>query len=176
MFWKYICGNYTCIQKREEKQQDTLDNTLHSYTKTNITYKDTIPFIPQIECGTVVKVYDGDTIAIASVYPNVPHSPLYRFYVRLQGVDCPKITSNNEEERKIAQLAKKEVSELLLDKTILLKNKKVEKYGRILADVYVDKLHVNQYLLEKRLAIIYHGKGNKHSPISWCKYHVTGEL
>ena len=28
-----------------------------------ITYKDTIPYIPNIKCGKVIKVYDGDTIS-----------------------------------------------------------------------------------------------------------------
>ena len=32
----------------------------------NVCYKDTIPFIPPITSGKVIKVYDGDTITIAS--------------------------------------------------------------------------------------------------------------
>jgi len=174
MFWKHICGTCASIQKSEEKEENMLDNTLHSL-RTNITYKDTISFIPPIEGGTVVKVYDGDMIAVASVYPGGTESPLYRFFVRLQGIDCPKIKSNKEEERKVAQIAKKEMTNLLLHKIVTLKNQKAEKYGRILADVYLDNLHVNQYLLEKRLAVVYHGKGTPQCPESWYKYHVIGE-
>jgi hypothetical protein len=32
----------------------------------NVTYKDTIPFIPPITEGKVVKVYEGDTITVAT--------------------------------------------------------------------------------------------------------------
>ena len=36
----------------------------------NIEYRDTTPFIPPIQYGKVIKVYDGDTITIASVLPH----------------------------------------------------------------------------------------------------------
>ena len=53
-----------------------------------IEWKDCIPFVPPIAMGFVIKVYDGDTITIASKLP-YPDSPLYRFSVRLNGIDCP---------------------------------------------------------------------------------------
>ena len=34
-----------------------------------IDYKDTIPFIPPITTGKVIKVYDGDTLTLASKLP-----------------------------------------------------------------------------------------------------------
>jgi endonuclease YncB( thermonuclease family) len=50
-----------------------------------------------------------------------------------------------------------------------------EKYGRILADVYVGDLHLNKHLIEKRLAVKYDG-GTKCSPINWMDYYCKGEL
>ena len=47
---------------------------LNTVNKT-IDVKDTMPFIPPIEKGIVVKVYDGDTITIVSKLP-YPDSPL----------------------------------------------------------------------------------------------------
>ena len=38
-----------------------------------------------------------------------------------------------------------------------LKNVKNEKYGRVLADVYLGDLHVNQWLLDNKYAVQYSG-------------------
>lgn len=140
----------------------------------NINWKDTIQFIPPIETGVVIKVYDGDTITIASKLP-YPESPLYRFSVRLNGIDCPEIKGKDENEKECAQIAKNEVTELVLNKVIKLKNVQTEKYGRILADVYIDDIHLNKYMLEKRLAVEYDG-GTKINPKNWMDYYNKGEF
>ena len=140
----------------------------------NIDWKDTIQFIPPVEKGIVIKVYDGDTITIASKLP-YPSSPLYRFSVRLNGIDCPEIKGKDENEKQCAQIAKQEMSDLVLNKIVTLKNVNTEKYGRILADVYRDNLHVNKYMIEKRLAVVYDG-GTKISPKNWMNYYCKGEL
>lgn len=139
-----------------------------------IDWKDCVPFVPPIDKGIVIKVYDGDTITIASKLP-YPGSLLYRFSVRLNGIDCPEIKGKDEYEKECAQLAKQEVSNLVLNKIVTLKNIQTEKYGRILADVYIDNLHLNTYLLEKRLAVAYDG-GTKISPNNWMRYYYTGEM
>lgn len=140
----------------------------------SIDWKDTIPFVPPINQGFVIKVYDGDTITIASKLP-YPESPLYRFSVRLNGIDCPEIKGKDNNEKQCAQIAKNEVIDLVLNKEIHLKNIQTEKYGRILADVYINNLHVNQHLIEKRLAVKYDG-GTKISPKNWLDYYYKGEL
>ena len=60
-------------------------------------------------------------------------------------------------EKQCAQLARDELSKLILNKHIVLKDLKTEKYGRILAEVYLDDLHLNQYMLDKNLAVKYDG-------------------
>jgi micrococcal nuclease len=139
-----------------------------------IDWKDCVPFVPPVDKGIVIKVYDGDTITIASKLP-YSNSLLYRFSVRLNGIDCPEIKGNDEYEKDCAQLAKKELSDLILNKLVTLKNIQTEKYGRILADVYIDDLHLNAYLLKKRLAVPYDG-GKKINPKNWMHYYYTGEL
>jgi len=139
-----------------------------------ILYKDTIKFIPPIEKGTVIKVYDGDTITIASKLP-YPESPLYRFQVRLNGIDCPEIKSKNNSEKECSLISKQVLSSLILDKVVTLKNIQTEKYGRILADVYLDNLNLNKYMLDKRLAVVYDG-GTKISPKDWIDYYYKGEM
>lgn len=135
----------------------------------SINWEDTIPFVPPIDKGIVIKVYDGDTITIASKLP-YSGSPLYRFSVRLNGIDCPEIKGISEDEKKCAQLAKQEMSNLVLNKIVRLKNVDTEKYGRILADVYIDDLHVNKHMLDKRLAVEYDG-GTKLTPANWMEYY-----
>ena len=139
-----------------------------------IKLKDTIPFVHPVDKGQVVKVYDGDTLTIAAKLP-YDESPIYRFSVRLNGVDCPEMKSSNENEKECAQLAKKTITELVMDKVVTLRNVQSEKYGRILADVYIGDLHLNKYLIEKRLAIGYDG-GTKISPTNWMTYHNNSAI
>lgn len=119
-------------------------------------WKDAIQFVPPITEGEVIKVYDGDTITIVSKLP-YDASPLYRFSVRLAGIDCAEIKGKTEKEKALAQEAKNALQTLILHKVVALKNLKTEKYGRILADVYIGELHVNQWLLDKKYAVKYLG-------------------
>ena len=137
--------------KKIQKQIDTK----YDYLK-EIEYKDTIGFVPPILVGKVIKVYDGDTITIASKLPNT-EKPIYRFSVRLNGIDAAEIKGKTERERELAQEAKCALQKLILNKVVVLKNLKTEKYGRVLADVYLGDLHVNQWLLDNKYAVQYSG-------------------
>jgi endonuclease YncB( thermonuclease family) len=53
-----------------------------------------------------------------------------------------------------------------------LKNIKTEKYGRILADVYCNNIHINQWMLDNRYAVKYDG-GTKSVPSSWLEYQIS---
>ena len=136
-----------------------------------INWDDTIPFVAPISGGQVIKVYDGDTITIAAKLP-YDNSPLYRFSVRLNGIDTPEIKGKNEDEITVAKEARDELSKLILHKNITLKDIKTEKYGRVLAEVYLDDLHINNWMLEQRFAVVYDG-GTKKSPVSWLKFRIA---
>jgi len=138
-----------------------------------IKWEETIEFTFPITGGQVIKVYDGDTITIASKLP-FEDSPLYRLSVRLNGIDSPEIKGNTDDEKTAAIQARDALKKIVLNKTVTLKNVQSEKYGRILADVYLENLHINEWMLKKRYAVKYDG-GHKISPISWLKYHITGE-
>lgn len=140
---------------------------------TPILWKDTVPFIPPIQGGQVIKVYDGDTLTIAVKMP-YENSPLYRFPVRFRGIDTPEIHGKDEDEKQSAILARDAVSNMILHKYVTLKNIENEKYGRLLADVYLDEIHINEWLLKERYAVPYDG-GIKNSPNSWIKYRIIGE-
>lgn len=148
----------------------------------------TTPFIPPITEGTVIKVYDGDTITIASKLP-YPESPLYRFQVRLRGIDSPEIKGKTAEEVLAAHNSQKALEDLILFTIVKLENQGVEKYGRIIADVYsAEGLHINKWLLDNGYAISYDGKTKKpyiagktyvkpsmRSSVSYVKSNKTNE-
>ena len=141
---------------------------------TDIKVEDTVEFTFPIKGGRVIKCYDADTITIASKLP-YKESPLYRLSVRLTGIDAPEIKGKSEEEKELAKQARDFVSNLILNKYVRLENVESEKYGRILADVYIGDVHLNDLLIKERYAVKY-GGGTKLKPTSWLKYKNTGEM
>ena len=139
----------------------------------DIKWDDTVEFTFPIFGGRVIKVYDGDTITIASKMP-FADSPLYRLSVRLNGIDTPEIKGKTEDEKTAAKQARDALSRLILHKKVTLRNVQNEKYGRILADVYVDNVCINEWLIKERYAVKYDG-GTKQIPSSWLKYKIVGE-
>ena len=146
MLKRMFCG---CSFGSPDMSNNTALNPVKLQTKS-------IPVIPPITEGQVINVYDGDTITIVSKLPN-DASPLYRFSVRLAGIDCAEIKGKTEHERELAQEAKCALQKLIFNKVVTLKNLKTEKYGRVLADVYLGDLHVNQWLLDNNYAVQYSG-------------------
>jgi micrococcal nuclease len=130
-----------------------------------ITYENTIPFIPPITSGKVVKVYDGDTFTLAAKLPNTD-GPVYRFTVRLNGIDTPEIKGKTATEKELAKRARDALSSLIMNKIIILKNVETEKYGRLLAEVYVDDININNYMVDNKYAVKYDG-GTKERPEEW---------
>ena len=139
-----------------------------------IKWEDTVEFTFPISGGRVIKVYDGDTITIATKLP-FKDSPLYRLSVRFNGIDTPEIKGKTDDEKNAAKSARDALSSLILNKLVVLKNIQSEKYGRILAEVYLDDLCLNEWMIQQRYAIKYDG-GTKKQPTSWLKYRATGEL
>ena len=99
-------------------------------------WADTIPFIPPVTAGFVIKVYDGDTITVAARLPYAD-SPLYRFPVRLRGIDSPEIRGKSPAERAAAVAARDALAARIFGRTVELRNTGSEKFGRLLADVYL---------------------------------------
>ena len=128
-----------------------------------IAWKDCVPFVPPIKTGYVIKVYDGDTITIAGRLP-YPESPLYRFQVRLLGIDSPEIKGKTDKEKEAAHKSQHALESLVLNKTVLLREISTEKYGRILANVYLvtdtEELLVNKWMLANGHAVPYDGTVN----------------
>lgn len=132
-------------------------------------------FVPPVNSGRVIKVYDGDTITIASKLPGLKNSPIYKFSVRLNGIDTPEMRGKNDDEKEMAHKARDALSERIFGKDVFLKNVQTEKYGRLLCDVYLEKENLNQWMIEKRYAMPYDG-GTKVNPVSWSEYHENNRI
>jgi endonuclease YncB( thermonuclease family) len=132
-------------------------------------WENTKPFIPAVNYGKVIKCYDVDTITIvAKPYKS---QPIFRFSVRLSGIDGPELRSRNENEKKAAQIARKYVLDKVFGEYINLENVSSDKYGRLLAEVWLDGVCINNWLLEKKVVVPYDG-GTKDSPDDWLEYII----
>jgi len=132
--------------------------------------KDLPKYIPNIKYGRVIEIYDGDTFTLAAYIDN--GDTLYQVPVRINGIDCPEMKTKNENEKKVAEFAKQFVTNRILYEIVYLKNVKLDKYGRILADVTygVNKQYIGFEMIEKRLAVAYDG-GTKYVPNDWLEYY-----
>lgn len=121
-----------------------------------VQWEDTVPFVPPITEGTVIKVYDGDTLTVASTLPDQTE-PLYRFSVRLAGIDTPELRSRDDGERALAVAARDVLAARVLHKRVRLENVDNDKYGRLLARVVCDGECVNDTMLTLGHAVPYNG-------------------
>jgi len=178
------CFNYTLVKKQNPILFPTPTSTPTTPTPTTptktisksqvgiISWKDAIPFVPPVNSGEVIKVYDGDTITIATYLP-YNNSPLYRFSVRLHGIDAPEIKGKTEDEKTAAKVSQQALESLILHKNVTLQDVGTEKYGRILAKVFYNEINLSEWMLKHNYAIPYDG-GTKKGPDSWLDYQATG--
>jgi endonuclease YncB( thermonuclease family) len=117
-----------------------------------------------VTVSKVISVYDGDTfrVNIDSLPPivgkNIP--------IRVNGVDTPEIRGKCQYEKNLALKARDFVRAKLANaKEIKLTNLQRGKYFRVVANVLVDGVSLEQELLDNELAYEYSG-GKK---LSWCR-------
>lgn len=164
MFRRLFCPCLSTSSVKDDPMTTSSWNNILDITDDQLVWKMTRPYVPPIHSGRVIKVYDGDTITIATV---LPHDPtVYRFSVRLLGIDCAEIKGKTPTEKVCAVRAKEALQSKIMGKTVGLRNVSLEKYGRILADVYLKDLHINSWMLVEKLAVPYNG-GTKVRPTEW---------
>lgn len=104
----------------------------------------------------ITAVYDGDTIT-ADIDLGF-RSWLKKVKLRLFGINTPEVRGENKERGK---LVRDIVRDMILDKEVILRTYKDKqgKYGRWLADVYIEidgkEVHLNQWLVEQNMAVPY---------------------
>jgi len=158
-WYKYL-NPFSCFCKNKNKTKTSDVEYL-----VNVVYENTLPFVPPINVGKVIRVYDGDTFTMISKLPYT-EGPIYRFSVRMNGIDSPEIKGKTTNEKELAKKSRDALINLILGKIVTLKNVSTEKYGRILADVYIGDLWVNEWMLENNFAVKYDG-GTKERPDEW---------
>ena len=80
--------NKNLLNTNNDKQNILYKNYMSDGS--DIKWEDTVEFTFPIKGGRVIKVYDADTITIASKLP-YDDSPMYRLSVRLNGIDTPEM-------------------------------------------------------------------------------------
>jgi endonuclease YncB( thermonuclease family) len=99
----------------------------------------------------VSRVTDGDTIRAA-----VDHMEII---VRLVGIDVPETSKKkNEPGQPYSRKATKYLANLVLKKTITIKEYGTDRYGRILGVVFVNGTNANLEMVKAGLAEVYRGK------------------
>lgn len=104
-----------------------------------------------------VHVYDGDTMHAIFKLPNT--NEFYKWDVRLNGIDTPEMKSKNNAEKEKAVEARDFLASKILDKIIVLECLYFDKYGRLLANIYLDDVNnsVNQMMIDNGFAKQYSG-------------------
>jgi len=138
-------------------------------TTDNLDLNNVNNFILPITKAKVIKVYDCDTITVAFRFKNSVDIKTYKVCVRLNGIDSPEIKTNNPDEKECGIKARDYLRDILMDKEIELTDVSYDKYGRILAEVYLDGQHINQRILDDKMAIKYTG-GTKKKNFDWKTY------
>jgi micrococcal nuclease len=111
----------------------------------------------------VTRVIDGDTVD-ASI--DLGFNTLVRRRLRIAGIDTPETRTRNLKEKELGLKAKKFVVDAVESaKTVIIKSYGEDKYGRVLADLYCDKVNIADKLLSEGLAWVYDG-GKKETDLS----------
>jgi endonuclease YncB( thermonuclease family) len=124
---------------------------------------DTIPDVPYQGEFTPVRVYnviDGDSIKVLYRYGKRFH----KISIRVNGVDTPEVSRGSDLEKKAGAIVGKIVRDLVLEKIIIVKFIKWDKYGgRLVGDVYLPdgKDTLCNFLITNKLGHSYSGKVKK---------------
>jgi len=110
----------------------------------------------------VTKIVDGDTI---DVIIDLGFDILYKSRVRLFGIDTPESRTTNNEEKVRGLLSKHFLEEhLKSSKKIVIKTHKGEetgKFGRILGEIFIDGVNINQKMCDEGYAVAYYGQNKQ---------------
>lgn len=116
-------------------------------------------FVPDINYGYVIRCYDGDTITIVSN----PYGELCRFTLRISGLDTPELKGSTALEKSAAEIVRDELKIKISNKYVRIKIHGNDKYGRLLADIWLDEgsnnneCSINKWLLDNKYALPYDG-------------------
>ena len=105
----------------------------------------------------VKRIVDGDTV---DVVIDLGFDIHYSSRVRLFGIDTPESRTRNKDE-KARGLISKDFLKSYLDKgnvVIRTRKDKKGKFGRILGEMIVEDININELMIEEHHAVKYHGQ------------------
>ncbi len=108
----------------------------------------------------VIGVSDGDTITVISEIPcnaDIPcNTEINRYRVRLAAIDTP------EKKQPYGTKAKAALSDLVFGQVVRIESTNVDRYGRLIANVYVKGVWVNSKMVSDGCAWVY--RAYSHDP------------
>ena len=111
---------------------------------------------------TVERVVDGDTI---DVVLDLGFDILYKSRVRLYGIDTPESRTRNLDEKARGKMAAAFLKEAVEDgEKVVIQTKLKDsrgKFGRVLGDVVVDGININQSMVDNYHAAAYFGQSKE---------------
>lgn len=108
----------------------------------------------------ILKVHDTDTMTIGWK----DHDRFVKTNIRLSGLDAPELKSKKEKESKLCRLGRNWVASNYLNKIAVVECLDMDKYGRILANVfdyYDNTICINKFIVDNKLARVYGGNLHK---------------
>jgi endonuclease YncB( thermonuclease family) len=116
----------------------------------------------------IISVYDGDTVK--AIFPL--NGVMYKWNCRLTGIDTPEIRTSDRLQKKFGYEVRDHLRTKILNKVVTLKCQDLDKYGRLLTEIWFDQQNINQWLIDSDYAFAYDG-GTKQS---WSSYLLNKEL
>ena len=108
---------------------------------------------------TVERVVDGDTI---DVVLDLGFDILYKSRVRLYGIDTPESRTRDLDEKARGKMAGAFLKDAVDNGSKVVIETKLKdsrgKYGRVLGNVVVDGVNINEAMIENFLAVAYFGQ------------------
>lgn len=103
----------------------------------------------------VLNIVDGDTVDLEI---DVGFSISIKQRARLLGIDAPESKTKNLEEKALGLKAKKALQDLTKDNSsVIIKTHKDDKYGRLLVEIFINGVNINQKLISEGYAWSYSG-------------------
>jgi len=116
----------------------------------------------------IISVYDGDTVK--AIFPL--NGVMYKWNCRLSGIDAPEIRTSDRLQKKFGYEVRDHLRSKILNKVVTLKCQDLDKYGRLLTEIWFEQQNINQWLIDSNYAFAYDG-GTKQS---WSSYLLNKEL
>ena len=105
----------------------------------------------------VKRVVDGDTV---DVIIDLGFDIAYASRVRLYGIDTPESRTRDKDEKARGFISKDFLKSWLDKGSVVIRTRKDKKgkFGRILGEMVVDDININELMIEEHHAVKYHGQ------------------